>query len=42
MSDILWQHDNGQADIWLMSGFGVLDSGLVGPNLGPAWHVGWI
>jgi hypothetical protein len=38
-SDILWQNDNGQAAIWLMSGTNLIGGAMVGPNLGPTWHV---
>jgi VCBS repeat protein len=38
-SDILWQNDNGQAAIWLMSGTNLIGGAMVGPNLGPSWHV---
>ena len=39
VSDILWQNDNGQAAIWLMSGINVAAEGLAGDNPGPSWHV---
>ena len=38
-SDILWQNDNGQAQIWLMNGSTVLDMGLAGSNPGNDWLV---
>jgi Ca2+-binding RTX toxin-like protein/methionine-rich copper-binding protein CopC len=38
-SDILWQNDNGQADVWLMNGITVLSGNAIGGNPGTAWHV---
>jgi hypothetical protein len=38
-SDILWQHADGTAGIWLMDGMTVLNQGPVGTNPGPSWHV---
>ena len=37
-SDFLWQHDNGQAAVWLLHDTSVAFNGAVGPNLGPSWH----
>ena len=36
--DILWQHDSGQAPIWLMSGTSCRRRRRR-PNAGPSWHV---
>jgi hypothetical protein len=38
-SDLLWQNDNGQAGVWLMSGTSVLSTGTVGGNPGSSWHL---
>jgi hypothetical protein len=38
-SDFLWQHDNGQAAVWLLHDTSVAFNGAVGPNLGPSWHL---
>jgi FG-GAP-like repeat len=38
-SDFLWQHDNGQAAVWLLHDTGVAFNGAIGPNLGPSWHL---
>jgi FG-GAP-like repeat len=38
-SDFLWQHDNGQAAVWLLHDMSVAFNGAVGPNLGPSWHL---
>ena len=37
-SDILWQHNDGTPEIWLMNGFTATAAGP-GPNPGPSWHV---
>jgi hypothetical protein len=37
-SDILWQNDSGQADIWEMNGTSVIGGGSLG-NPGVSWHV---
>jgi hypothetical protein len=39
VDDILWQNDNGQAAIWLMSGVNIAFEGLAGGNPGPTWHI---
>jgi hypothetical protein len=36
-SDILWQNDSGEADIWATNGTVVVAGGSVG-NPGPGWH----
>jgi hypothetical protein len=36
---ILWQGDNGAADIWQMNGTMLVTGSLIGPNLGTSWHV---
>jgi hypothetical protein len=36
-SDIFWQNNNGEADIWATNGTTVSDSGSLG-NPGPSWH----
>ena len=38
-SDILWQHDSGQAAVWLMDGDKLIGGGLVGGNPGADWHL---
>jgi len=38
-SDILWQHNDGRAGIWLMNGFAVLNANAVGTNPGPSWQI---
>jgi hypothetical protein len=38
-SDFLWQHDNGQAAVWLLHDKSVTFNGAVGPNVGPSWHL---
>jgi len=38
-SDILWQHTNGAAAIWLMDGTALSGGGLLSPNLGTTWHI---
>ena len=37
-SDILWQHDSGQAAIWTMDGT-TLIGGAITPNPGADWHL---
>ena len=37
-SDILYQNDSGQAEIWLMNGPVISVQSLGGPNPGTAWH----
>ena len=36
-SDILWQNDSGEVDIWEMNGTSVIASASLG-NPGPSWH----
>lgn len=38
-ADILWQHDNGQASVWLMHGVMPMQETAVGANSGAAWHI---
>jgi hypothetical protein len=38
-SDFLWQHDDGQAAVWLLNDTSVYWAGFVGPNIGPSWHL---
>jgi hypothetical protein len=38
-SDFLWQHDNGQAAVWLLHDTSVAFNGAVGPNVGSSWHL---
>ena len=38
-SDFAWQHDGGQAAIWLLRDTGLTSNGAVGPNVGPSWHL---
>ena len=38
-SDFLWQHDSGQAAVWLLDGTSLASGGPVGPNVGPSWHL---
>jgi hypothetical protein len=38
-SDVLWQNDDGRAAVWLVNGTTVLNTAVVGPNPGPAWHI---
>ena len=38
-SDILWQNNDGQAQIWLMNGSDVVSMVTVGQALGPTWHI---
>ena len=39
-SDILWQHDSGQAGVWTMNGLSVLVAGVAGSfNPGSDWHI---
>jgi len=38
-SDILLQHDSGQAAVWLLDGTSVIGGGAVGPNPGADWHL---
>jgi len=38
-SDIVWQHDNGQAAVWLLDGATVISGPLVGPSPGTDWHL---
>jgi Domain of unknown function (DUF4394)/FG-GAP-like repeat len=38
-SDFLWQNDSGQAAVWLLNGTSVVGGDLVGPNVGPSWHL---
>jgi hypothetical protein len=37
-SDILWQNDSGEVDIWELNGTTVIGGGSLG-HPGPAWHV---
>ena len=38
--DFLWQHDNGQAAVWLLHDTSVsARTDAVGPNVGPSWHL---
>ena len=39
MSDIVWQHDSGQAAVWLMDGTTLIGSSLVGANPGADWDL---
>jgi hypothetical protein len=38
-ADILWQHDGGQASVWLMDGMDVIGNTGVGGNPGADWHL---
>jgi hypothetical protein len=38
-SDILWQHDSGQAVVWLLDGTSIIRGGAVGPNPGADWDL---
>ena len=38
-SDIVWQHDSGQAAAWLMDGTSLVGGGLVGGNPGADWDL---
>jgi len=38
-SDILWQHDNGEAGLWTMNGLSVVAAGPTGSNPGSDWHI---
>ena len=38
-SDLLWQHDSGQAAIWLLQDTTPALGGPVGPIVGPTWHL---
>jgi hypothetical protein len=38
-ADILWQHDNGQAAVWLMNGTTFQLNVLIGVNPGPDWQL---
>ena len=38
-SDILWQHDSGQAVVWLMDGTSLIGGAVVGGNPGADWHL---
>ena len=39
-ADIVWQHDNGAAALWLMDGSNVTFAGQIGPfNPGPNWEI---
>ena len=38
-SDLAWQHDSGQAAVWLLNGTSFASGGAVGPNVGPSWHL---
>jgi hypothetical protein len=39
-SDIIWQHDNGAAALWLMDGTNATFVGAIGPfNPGPSWEI---
>ncbi len=38
-SDFLWQHDSGQAAVWLLNGTSLTSGAAVGPNVGPSWHL---
>ena len=38
-SDFLWQHDSGQAAVWLLNGTSAVSGAAVGPNVGPSWHL---
>jgi hypothetical protein len=38
-ADILWQHTDGTAAIWLMDGLTALNVGTVGTNPGTSWHI---
>lgn len=38
-ADIVWQHDNGQAGIWLMDGTTILSNPYIGTSTGPTWRV---
>ena len=37
-TDFLWQHDSGQAAVWLLDGTSFVLGGPVGPNVGTSWH----
>ena len=38
-TDFLWQHDSGQAAVWLLNGTSFVSGRAVGPNVGPSWHL---
>jgi hypothetical protein len=38
-ADILWQHNDGTAAVWLMDGLNVVKTAAVGANPGTAWNV---
>ena len=38
-SDFLWQHDSGQAAVWLLNGTSAMSGAAVGSNPGPSWHL---
>ena len=38
-TDILWQNDDGQADVWLMNGTTATSQSFLGTNPGSSWHI---
>ena len=38
-TDLLWQHDSGQAAVWLLNDTSFVSGTAVGPGVGPSWHL---
>ena len=38
-TDFAWQHNSGQAAVWLLNDTSLTSFAAVGPNVGPSWHL---